>query len=114
MPTECNTKLLKFECHAATSAGAGRIDDFRLPLQDLLHDDIEAVMAFDGVLPPESLSFAGRAAISSSLACHNTPERLLDGFLRDRRSRRLWGNQNRWLAQRSCGRHSVGANRSRT
>ena len=37
-------------------------------------------MAFDGVLPPESLSFAGRAAISRSLACDTTPEPLQDGF----------------------------------
>ena len=38
------------------------------------HDDIEAAMAFDGVLPPESLSFAGQAAISRPLACQSTPE----------------------------------------
>ena len=31
-------------------------------------------MAFDGVPPPESASFAGQAAISRSLACQSTPE----------------------------------------
>ena len=31
-------------------------------------------MAFDGVLPPESLSLAGQAAISRPLACQSTPE----------------------------------------
>ena len=31
-------------------------------------------MAFNGVLLPESASFAGQAAISRSLACQNTPE----------------------------------------
>ena len=30
-------------------------------------------MAFDGVLTPESASFAGQAAISRPLACQNTP-----------------------------------------
>ena len=34
--------------------------------------------------------------------------------LRDRRSRRLWGNRNGRLAQRPCGRDSVGANRPDT
>jgi len=37
-------------------------------------------MAFDGVLSPESASFAGQAAISRSLAYQNTPERLLHRF----------------------------------
>ena len=45
-----------------------------LLLDDLLHHDIEVAMAFDGVLPPESLSFAGRAAISRSLAFQITQE----------------------------------------
>ena len=34
-----------------------------------------------------------------------------DSPLRDRRSRRLWENRNGRLAQRSCGRNSVRANR---
>ena len=34
--------------------------------------------------------------------------------LRDRRSRRLWGNRNGRLALRSCGPNSVGANRPDT
>ncbi len=39
-------------------------------------------MAFDGVLPPpDSASFAGQAAISRSLACQSTPERLLQRYL---------------------------------
>ena len=54
------------------AAVEGRV--FLLPLDDLLHDGIEAAMAFDGVLPPESASFAGQAAISKPLACQNTPE----------------------------------------
>ena len=41
------------------------------------HGGFDAVMAFDGVLPPDSASFAGQAAISEPLACQNTPERLL-------------------------------------
>ena len=57
------------------AAVGGRV--FLLPLDDLLHDDIEAAMAFDGVLSPESASFAGQATISRPLACQNTPERLL-------------------------------------
>ena len=51
-----------------------------LLLDGLLHDDIEAAMAFDGVLPPESASYAGQAAISQPLACQNTRERLLHRF----------------------------------
>ena len=57
----------------------GRV--FLLLLDDLLHDDIEAAMEFDGVLPPESASFAGQAAISKTLACHSSPDPLLDRFL---------------------------------
>ena len=54
---------------------------FLLPLDDLLHDDIEAAMAFDGVLTPsESASFAGQAGLSHSLAWQNTPKRLLHRF----------------------------------
>jgi len=57
------------------AAVGGRV--FLLPLDDLLHDDTEAAMAFDGVLPPESASFAGQAGISRPMACQNTPERHL-------------------------------------
>ena len=50
-----------------SSAVRGRV--FLLPLDDLLHDDIEAGVAFDGVLlTPESASFAGQAGLSHSLA----------------------------------------------
>ena len=41
---------------------------------DLIQDGVEVDMAFDSVLSPESVSFAGQAAISISLACQNTPE----------------------------------------
>ena len=37
-------------------------------------------MAFDGVLPPESASFAGQAGLSHSLAYQNTPKRRLHRF----------------------------------
>ncbi len=37
-------------------------------------------MAFDGVLPPESASFARQAGISRPLECQSTPERLLHRF----------------------------------
>ena len=37
-------------------------------------------MAFDGVLTPESASFAGQAGLSHSLAYQNTPERRLHRF----------------------------------
>ena len=37
-------------------------------------------MAFDAVLPPESASFAGQAAISRGLPYQNTPERVLHRF----------------------------------
>ena len=47
---------------------------------DLLHDDIKAAMAFDGLLPPESASFAGQAGTSRPLAYQNAPERLLHRF----------------------------------
>ena len=58
------------------AAVGGRV--FLLPLDDLLHDDTEAAMAFDGVLPPESLSFAAQAAFSRFLACQTTRNPLLD------------------------------------
>ena len=62
-----------------SSAVGGRV--FLLPLDDLLHDDIEAGVAFDGVLlTPESASFAGQAGLSHSLAKQSTPKRLLDRF----------------------------------
>ena len=60
------------------AAVRGRV--FLLLLDDLLHDDIEGAMAFDGVLTPESASYAGQAAISRPLTCQNTPERLLHRF----------------------------------
>ena len=60
------------------AAVGGRV--FLLPMVDLLHDDIETAMAFDGLLPPESASFAGQAGISRGLAYQNTPERLLHRF----------------------------------
>ena len=53
---------------------------FLLPLDDPLHDDIEAAMPFAGVLPSEFASFAGQAVISRPLACQNTPECLLHRF----------------------------------
>ena len=69
-------------------------------------------MAFDGVLPPESLSFAERASISRSLACHNTPERLLDGFPSQGPQVPPPVGKPEWrFAQRSCGRYSVRASR---
>ena len=43
-------------------------------MKDLLYGGTETAKAFDGVLPPESLSFAGQAAISRLLACQSTPE----------------------------------------
>ena len=49
-----------------SSAVGGRV--FLLPLDDLLHEDIEVAMTFDGVLTPESASFAGQAGLSHSLA----------------------------------------------
>ena len=58
------------------AAVGGRV--FLLLLVDLLHDDTEAVMAFDGVLTPESVSHAGQAAISKSLACQ-TPRNPVPG-----------------------------------
>ena len=65
-----------FDNHNASISGAETVDYFAafggrvflLPLDDLLHDDTEPVMAFDGVLAPESASFAGQAAPSHSLA----------------------------------------------
>lgn len=60
------------------AAVAGRV--FLLLLDDLLHDDIEVAMVFDGVLPPESASFAGQAGIPRPLACQNTLERLLHRY----------------------------------
>ena len=45
---------------------------------------IEVAMTFDGVLTPESASFAGQAGHSHSLAYQNTPERLLNRFLSQR------------------------------
>ena len=60
------------------AAVGGRV--FLLSLVDLLHDDTEAVMAFDGVLTPESASFAGQAGLSHSLAYQNTPKRRLHRF----------------------------------
>ena len=59
-----------------SSAVGGRV--FLLPLVDLLHDDIQAGVAFDGLLPPLNLRNASWT----------------DFPLRDRRSRRLWGNRN--------------------
>ena len=56
-------------------------------MDDILYEDIEATMAFDGVLPPESASLAGQTAIPKGLAYQNTP--CTDFRLRDRRSRRL-------------------------
>ena len=70
-------------------------------------------MAFDGVLTPESASFAGgrlkfpgpwHAGTPRNASCTDFP-------LRDRRSRRLWGNRNGRLAQRFRGRNPVRANR---
>ena len=37
-------------------------------------------MAFNGVLPPESLSFAGQVSISRPLACQSTQKPVLDRF----------------------------------
>ena len=45
-----------------------------LHLVDLIQDGVEVDREFDGVLPPESASFAGQAAISRPLACQSTPE----------------------------------------
>ena len=69
---------------------------FLLPLVDLHHDDTEAVMAFDGVLPPlNPRALPGRLRFLTpwhtrtprNAACTDSP-------LRGRRSRRLWGNRN--------------------
>ena len=54
------------------AAVGGRV--FLLSLVDLLHDDTEAVMAFDGVLTPESASFAGQAGLSHSPGIPEHPE----------------------------------------
>ncbi len=53
---------------------SGRGDCCLFRLVDLVQDGVEVDRAFDGVLPPESLSFVGQAAISRSLACQSTPE----------------------------------------
>ena len=88
---------------------------FLLPLVDLLHDDMEAAMGFDGALRRDSANFAGQATISRSLACQSTPKRLLDRFpSRGPQVSPLWENRNGRLAQRSCGRNSVRANRPDT
>ena len=55
-----------------SSAVGGRV--FLLPLKDLLYGGTETAMAFDGVLPAESLSLAGQAVLSWPLACQSTPE----------------------------------------
>ena len=69
---------------------------FLLRLADLPEGSIEASMAFDGVLTPETASFAGQAGLSHSLAYQNTPERRLCPISF---SRRLWGNRNGRLRQ---------------
>ena len=80
------------------------------PLVDLLHEDTEAVMAFDGVLPPlNPRALPGR--LDSLTPWHTrTPRNAswTDSPLRAPRFRRLWGNRNRGSLS---GRHSVGANR---
>ena len=53
-------------------------------------------MAFEDLLPPESASFAGQAAISRPLACQNTLERILHQFSSQ-------GPQVPPLAPLSCG-----------
>ena len=73
-------------------------------------------MAFDGVLTPESASFAGGRLDFLTPWHTRTPRNAAwtDFPLRDRRSRRLWGNRNGRLAQRSRGRNPVRSNRPDT
>ena len=72
-----------------------------------------AGVAFDGVLTPlNPRALPGRLDFLTpwhSRAPRNAS--WTDFPLRDRRSRRLWGNRNGRLAQRSRGRHPVRANR---
>ncbi len=72
-------------------------------------------MAFDRVLTPESASFAG-GWLGFLTPWHiRTPRNAswTDFRLRDRRDRRLWGNRNGRLAQRSWGRHAERATSAR-
>ncbi len=72
-------------------------------------------MAFDGVLTPESASFAGGWLDFLTPWHSRTPRNAswTDFPLRDRRDRRLWGNRNGRLAQRSWGRHAERATSAR-
>jgi hypothetical protein len=49
-------------------------------LVDLVHEDIEVAMTFNGVLTPESATFARQAGLSHSLAYQDTPKRRLHRF----------------------------------
>lgn len=81
-----------------------------LRLVDLVQDGVEVDRAFDGVLPPESLSFAGQAAISRSLACQSTPEPVAGPIsLSGTVGPAACGESG--MAGSLSGRHSVGANR---
>ena len=72
-----------------------------LRLVDLIQDGVEIDRAFDGVLPPESLSFAwaGRHFRVPGMPEHSGTRCWTDFPLRDRSSRRLLGNRNGRRAQ---------------
>ena len=81
-----------------------------LRLVDHTQDGVEVDRAFDGVLPPESLSFAGQAAISRSLACQSTPEPVVGPIsLSGTAGPAACGETG--MAGSLSDRHSVGANR---
>ena len=94
--------------HVAAVGGRG----FLLPLVDFSLDDIEAGVAFDGVLTPlNPRALPGRLDFLTPWHVRAPRNASWSDFpLRDRRSRRLWGNRKGRLAQRSRGRHPVRAN----
>ena len=67
-------------------------------------------MAFDGVLPPESLSLARQAAISRPLACQSTPEPVPGPISLSGTADPAACGETR-MAGSLSGRNSVGANR---
>ena len=81
-----------------------------LHLVDLIQDGVEGDRAFDDVLPPESLSFAGQAAISRCLACQSNPEPVAGPMSLSGTAGPVACGET-GMAGSLSGCHSVGANR---